>query len=94
MLLGLWLANGASVVHFAPWSPTPAPLCNVLGWHALTGREWDDTRRVMVWHDGQGRLVVTDLLSDAPARLTVCRRCRSRWEWMNSVLAAEVHTRG
>lgn len=93
-MLGLWLANGATVVHVATWAPTPGPLCNTLGWHSLTERTWDNARQRMVYHDHLGREVLSDVLQGAPPELRICRRCARRWAWMAEVLAAEVRARG
>jgi hypothetical protein len=93
-MLGLWLAEGASVVHVAPWSPNAAPLCSTLGWHALEGRHWDNDRQRMVYVTTKGREVLSDLLQGAPPELRVCARCRRRWVWMADVLDTEVRARG
>lgn len=93
-MLGLWLADGATVVHFAPWSPVPGPLCSTLGWHDLTERRWDNERQCMVYLTSSGRPVLSGMLQDAPAHLRVCCRCQRRWQWQAEVLASEVARRG
>ncbi len=94
MMLGLWLAHGATVVHLATWAPNPSPLCNTLGWHALTDREWDNLLQRMVYSTPEGRLVLSDVLQGAPEALPVCRRCVRRWRWQDSIVQAEVVRRG
>lgn len=93
-MLGLWLAEGASVVHVAPWSPVPGPLCSTLGWYDLGERHWDNDRQRMVYVTNRGREVLSDMLQGAPEHLPVCLRCQRRWAWMADVLAAEVRARG
>lgn len=93
-MLGLWLAHRPSVVHLATWAPTPGALCNTLGWHSLTDREWDDQLQRMVYSTADGRLVLSDVLQGAPEHLPVCRRCLARWRWQDNVVQAEVRARG
>lgn len=91
-MLGMWLAEGASVIHFAPWAPVPAPLCTTLGWHDLSDRHWDDQRGLMVY-SSRGRLVLSASLDEAPQELRLCTRCLDRWDALANAVDGEIFRR-
>lgn len=89
MMQAYWLLYTAHpVVHFAPWAPgeTKGPLCNTLGWKALTWERYDTDLQHQVYLDPHGRAVLCDALQYAPEGAPVCRFCWRRWLALDQVL--------